>query len=280
MIGACSATSSSRKPSASTTPMTSGVFAASAVSRSWFSATEPPTSAPAGRSARRRSIVAPTALSDGSCLGTTWTMHVAAAAGHRRHDLRDAGVGLRDRGDARGVGLGRDDLQRAGRARAEGLLDLRVGDAGAVALGHDLDRRHAGLAGRAPGWPARPGRRRRRAPKATGRRHRRSPQAAKRGERCSPECTHGSESLSTRGPSLASTAGSSVSVAARMKTTESMIPSAIDRNAGDGTSITALQRDEHGHAAEQDGLAGGVHRLGDRVLGGRARCRRTRRGSA
>jgi len=43
-----------------------------------------------------------------------------------------------------------------------------------------------------------------------------------------------------RGPSLASTAGSSVSVAARIKSTASMIPSAIDRNAGLGTSITAV----------------------------------------
>ena len=77
-------------------------------------------------------------------------------------------------------------------------------------------------------------------PKASGCFHSRSPQAAKRGERCSPECTHGSASLSTRGPSLPSTAGSSVSVAARMKMTESMIPSAIDRNAGEGTSITAV----------------------------------------
>ena len=42
------------------------------------------------------------------------------------------------------------------------------------------------------------------------------------------------------GPSLASTAGSSVSVARRMKTTESMIPRAIERNAGLGTSITAV----------------------------------------
>jgi hypothetical protein len=45
--------------------------------------------------------------------------------------------------------------------------------------------------------------------------------------------------LSTFGPSLASTAGSSVSVAARTKITEIMIPSAIERNAGLGTSITA-----------------------------------------
>ena len=48
-----------------------------------------------------------------------------------------------------------------------------------------------------------------------------------------------SASLSTRGPSLPSTAGSSVSDASRTKTTETMIPSAIDRNAGLGTSITA-----------------------------------------
>ena len=38
---------------------------------------------------------------------------------------------------------------------------------------------------------------------------------------------------------MASTAGSSVSVAARMNSTESMIPRAIERNAGLGTSITA-----------------------------------------
>ena len=40
------------------------------------------------------------------------------------------------------------------------------------------------------------------------------------------------------GPSLPRTAGSSVRVAARTATTESMIPSAIDRNAGLGTSST------------------------------------------
>ena len=42
------------------------------------------------------------------------------------------------------------------------------------------------------------------------------------------------------GPSFASTAGSSVSVAASTKMTASMIPRLIDRNAGLGTSITAL----------------------------------------
>ena len=45
--------------------------------------------------------------------------------------------------------------------------------------------------------------------------------------------------MSTFGPSFPSTAGSSVSVAARTKITEIMIPSDIERNAGLGTSITA-----------------------------------------
>ena len=44
----------------------------------------------------------------------------------------------------------------------------------------------------------------------------------------------------TAGPSLASTAGRSVSVAASTKTTDSMMPRLVDRNAGLGTSITAL----------------------------------------
>jgi hypothetical protein len=77
-------------------------------------------------------------------------------------------------------------------------------------------------------------------PKSSGRRQSRSPQAAKRGERCSPECTQGSESLSTRGPSFASTAGNRVSDAAITKRTASMIPRLIERNAGLGTSITAV----------------------------------------
>jgi hypothetical protein len=76
-------------------------------------------------------------------------------------------------------------------------------------------------------------------PKRMGRRHSRSAQRANAGERCSPECTQRSAPLSTRGPSFASVAGSRVSDAARMKTTDSMIPSAIDRKAGLGTSITA-----------------------------------------
>ena len=117
-------------------------------------------------------------------------------------------------------------------------------------------------------------------PYASGRRHSRSPQAANRGERCSPECTHGSESLSTRGPSLASTAGSSVSVAARMKTTESMIPRAIERNAGRGTSITALSemstvRPENSTALPAVSIVSATASSAEQLAS-----RRTRRGSA
>jgi len=65
------------------------------------------------------------------------------------------------------------------------------------------------------------------------------PHRSKRLDRWSPECAHLSVPLSTRGPSLASTAGSRVRVASRMKTTEIMMPSAIERNAGLGTIMTA-----------------------------------------
>jgi len=69
---------------------------------------------------------------------------------------------------------------------------------------------------------------------------RRSPQRANRGARGSPARAHGSDRRVTFGPSLASTAGSSVSAAASTNTTDSITPSAIERKAGLGTSITAL----------------------------------------
>ena len=56
--------------------MTTGVLAASAASRSWFSAAGPPIRAPEGSSARRRSIVAPSCGLEGSLVGiasiSTW----------------------------------------------------------------------------------------------------------------------------------------------------------------------------------------------------------------
>ncbi len=52
--------------------MTSGVLLASSDSRSWFSATAPPTIAPAGRSVRRRSIACPISPEEGSDAGTAW----------------------------------------------------------------------------------------------------------------------------------------------------------------------------------------------------------------
>ena len=76
-------------------------------------------------------------------------------------------------------------------------------------------------------------------PHASGRFQSRSPQAANLAERCSPVCTHGSASLLIRWSSLASTTGSRVRVAPRTKRTASMIPPAIERKDGDGTSSTA-----------------------------------------
>ena len=68
---------------------------------------------------------------------------------------------------------------------------------------------------------------------------------------------------STLGPSLASTAGSSVSVAASTKRTATMIPR-MER-AGLGTSITA--ESDTTVVAETRMLAGRVHRRGHRVNG-------------
>ena len=80
-----------------------------------------------------------------------------------------------------------------------------------------------------------------------------------------PSAPSAAASASTFGPSFASTAGSRVSVAASTKTTLSMIPSAIERKAGLGTSITAESEISTVSAGEEDGLAGGVHRHRDRV---------------
>ena len=70
-------------------------------------------------------------------------------------------------------------------------------------------------------------------------RQRRPAQRADSGERSVAARRRPSRSASTRCPSFASTAGRSVSVAASTKATLSMIPSAVDRNAGLGTSRTA-----------------------------------------
>ncbi len=216
-------------------------MAESAACRSWFSATAPPTRVPAGRSDRSRSIVLPDGRVGGVLPRDRLEQRQVAADRCGGHDLGDARIAARaDADDGTRVGRRSDELQRPGRARAERRLHLLVADAGGVARGDDLDRRHRGVElgdrhdehdedrqGRGPR-------------SGSGCRQSRSPQAAKRGERCSPEWTQGSESLSTLGPSLASTAGSRVSVAASTKRTASMIPRLIERNAGLGTSITAL----------------------------------------
>ena len=163
---------------------------------------------------------------------------------------------------------GGDDLEGARGARPEAGADLLVADAASESLGrHHLDRGHPRAQARAPAAPGPAGRRRARPPKRYGRRQSSSPQRAKRGERCSPLCAQGSASRSTRGPSLASTAGSRVSVAASTKRTETMIPRRRRAEGGARHQHHRRERDQHRQAREEDGLAGGVHRLADRLDG-------------
>ena len=73
--------------------------------------------------------------------------------------------------------------------------------------------------------------------------------------------------MSTLGPSLESTAGRGVRVAASTKMTASVIPRLIERNAGEGTSMTAVSEISAVSPGEHDGLARGVHRHGGGVDG-------------
>ena len=123
--GACSATSSTRKPSSRTTPMTSGSWPSSATSRSWVSAAAPPSRAPAGSPARSRSIVAPPRGStDRAGRGSPRQDHPpppAGAAGHWR-----SRIALRELRHRRGLRPRADDLERPRRAGPEGILHLGV----------------------------------------------------------------------------------------------------------------------------------------------------------
>ena len=175
----------------------------------------------------------------------------SARAGRQRGgDARDPSrstVERRGRLAARG-----EDGQRAGRARTEGVDDLVVAGAGALVAGmiemlgipvrsavtgqassaqHDEHQRHrpatADGAARRPSGAAP-------APASTVER---SESAARRrpvGGRAQPDPARRRCGV----PSLPSTAGSSVSVAARTATTDSMMPSAMLRKAGLGTSST------------------------------------------
>ena len=73
-----------------------GVWRRARLSRSWFSADGPPTSVPAGSSARSRSMVAPTAGSEGSLAGTAWISTSPPPVGLGRHHRGDARVGVSD----------------------------------------------------------------------------------------------------------------------------------------------------------------------------------------
>ena len=94
-----------------------------------------------------------------------------------------------------GVGLVDDDLEGAGGAVAEGVLDQVVADPGAGVLGQHLDRGHRGLQAQDRGGEREQHDERGQAPKTTGRFQSRSPQAANFGERCSPVCDPGQREL-------------------------------------------------------------------------------------
>ena len=219
----------------------------------------------AGRSSRRRR--GPT--------GPAWGSPSRARgprARSRRQDRGDAGSRCASGVTAAASPGGRDDLQRPGRAGAErapgparsrrarsrrGGTTLIEGIAvfswvTGNARPSEHGERRMPVAERPAPEPLAPARR-----SARSGARRSAPTAARACRPC--------------GPSLASTAGSSVSVAASTKITASMIPRLVERNAGLGTSITALSEIRTVSAAEQDGLAGGVHRHRGRVLGCQAR---------
>ena len=145
--GAWRATSRSRKPRVRITPMTSGVEESSWFLRSRFSTAAPPTTADAGRSARSRSTVVARAGFDGSTVGTAWmrAWSVPSVGRDRGHRTTDSGVVREDSTGGGCLVLVDDDGEGAGRACAEGPLDLVVADAGAGVLREDLDGRHGGL---------------------------------------------------------------------------------------------------------------------------------------
>ena len=209
---------------------------------------------------------------DGRC--STGRRSGSPGPGRGRRRRRCGGETWAMPGSRRAVGRDRRRPRRSGAAiwSAPGAPGPKaagsaVADAGAVALGTTLiegmpvfsprtgrassDERRAPRPGRTGAGGAR-------AARPSGR-------SAASGAR--PSAPRGATSASTFGPSFASTAGSRVSVAARTKTTLIMIPSAIERNAGLGTSITAESETSTVSAGEQDGLAGGVHRHRDRVAG-------------
>ena len=125
--------------------MTSGVLAAERGLEVVVLGRRPADQAPAGRLARRRSTVRADRRVRRVLAGHCLDQRQPAGALLRRHDGAMPGSRRPVRGDRCRVGLRRDDLQRPGGAGAERLLDLRVADARGVPLGHDLDRRHAGV---------------------------------------------------------------------------------------------------------------------------------------
>ena len=144
ITGACSARSSSRKPSTSTTPITSGVFSDEHLLEVVVLGGRA-TDEHAGRNGRPQAVDRRT---DGRArrVGSRNRLHEHEPAGAllRGHHPGDAGVGLHDRDGPVDVRRRADELERAGRALAEGRLHELVALSRRVLLRHDLDRRHAG----------------------------------------------------------------------------------------------------------------------------------------
>ena len=141
MSGAPSATSSSRKPMAASTPNTSGVR-------------EPGRAGGRGSPRRRRRPGCrragrggcgrwwrPVAAVDGPVAGTTWSRVQPGVGRSGDHGGDSRAVG---QGGQRGglVGGGDDDLEGAGGAGPEGVGDLVVADPGVGRGGDDGDGRH------------------------------------------------------------------------------------------------------------------------------------------
>ena len=89
--------------------------------------------------------MSPTAGSDGSLVGIAWASASPPLPGWAARLGRCRRRAAATAAAAATSALGRDELERAGGAGAERLLDLRVADARGVVAGDDLDRGHPRL---------------------------------------------------------------------------------------------------------------------------------------
>ena len=216
-------------------------------------------------SERRRSIAVPSCLEDGSTFGIAWSRTTSPdAPGCGGVTWAMAGSAASRRAHARGVGGRGDDLERARGAEAEALLDELVALAAGVALGDDLDRRHAGVQ-REHGD-------RERAEDGDGgdaQRPRMPPEplapGGEAGAAMLAVVDPGQRELVDLGAELAEHGGQQRQRRGQDEDDREHDPDGHRAEGGAVDEHHRGQRDQHGQAAEQDGLAGGVHRLLDGV---------------